>query len=91
MLKVGDNLLCKKNLSTYFRNGEFQSKFEKGKSYKILGINNIYIRIKFRYNAKPIGFWLVQHRDKRFFYYIWDYFYTTKEIRKLKLKQLKQC
>ena len=40
--------------------------------------------------------WINDDRDwfslnKESGYYIWDYFYTAQEVRKMKLERLKQC
>ena len=93
MLKVGDKLLCKKSIDFHIDfhnyNIHFDSIIIKGKYYTITFINNItYFYInkiyfdndKFYCSTNRISLW-----------YIWDFFYKPQEVRKMKLKQLKQC
>ena len=79
MLKVGDKLLCKKKYTSYMR----------GKYYYVLkiskGYNNNYVFIYLK-NDNNIKDWF--NFTKKSDYYIWNYFYTPKEIRRMKLKQL---
>ena len=59
MLKVGDELLCKKSYNSHI----------KGKYYTTL-----------------ISDWC--SLDSKSYWYVWKYFYTPQELRKMKLKQL---
>ena len=105
MLKVGDKLLCKKNNNNRKYNNyklcdkllckkssECYKKYE-GKCYTIskIDIKNEYYTItdiqKF-YVYVCYDWYKLSQNDK---WYIWDYFYKPQEVRKLKLKQLKQC
>ena len=75
MLKVGDELLCKKMILDITIN------LKKNEYYTIIDIINNLVYVNYDwYNSNPESFW-----------YIWDYFYTTKEVRKMKLERLKQC
>ena len=76
MLKIGDKLLCKKT----------------GKLYNIKKISYI---IKDEYYIQMgdlISKWrFVLNKDNKITFhdlYIWDYFYTPQELRKLKLEKL---
>ena len=80
MLKVGGKLLCKllcKSQNLYLE-------FDAGKYYTISKIS---------YDSILIDDWWfsLTKIDVAYWSYIWDYFYTPQEVRKLKLKQLKQC
>ena len=72
MLKVGDKLLCKKSSECY-------KKYE-GKCYTIS-------KIDINYNLIQIDDWFSLYYDD-IFYYIWYYFYTPQELRKMKLEKL---
>ena len=84
-LKVGDKLLCKKNIkisNVFFYAGEYYT------------INYIFKYIFYNYNYREKeGFDIyIKCGSKRYCFnrehHIYDYFYTTQEIRKMKLKQL---
>ena len=80
MLKIGDKLLCKKKLGD-INIGDYYSiqYFTDIEFYKIcIGIINSNSGNLFSYG---IGQWN----------YIWIYFYTPKQLRKLKLKQVKNA
>ena len=79
MLKVGDKLLCKKDrlLSQYKLNKL------KGEYYSITGIDVYFVYFD------GIGDWY--NLNSNSVCYIGNYFYTPQELRKMKLKQLKQC
>ena len=74
MLKVGDKLLCK--------NGSQKLNIKINEYFTISGIKQVRI------------IWLIWTNDDNLFslnkgaYYLWDYFYTPQEVRKMKLKQL---
>ena len=75
-LKVGDKLLCKNVISI---------KLKIGKYYTILKIdnnNNIIHFDNYYFYTNP--------RAYEYYNYIWEYFYTPQEVRKLKLKQLNE-
>lgn len=79
-MKIGDKLLCKRNLDTYIT---------KGKIYEIKEIYTKYISIKDNdVLRKYSNVLLVLYFDKDFGTYIWDYFYTIEEIRMFKLESL---
>ena len=77
MLKIGDKLLCKKTGKLYnIKKISYIIKDE----YYFDWINN-FIHL----NLNDYYFSL----DQNNYYYIWKYFYTPQEIRKLKLKKIK--
>lgn len=79
-LNIGDKLLCKKNLNiNYSSIGKYYNV-----AFMIDYYNDTVILIKGKWYS-------LKKNTKRGSYYIWDYFYKTNEVRKLKLKQLKQC
>ena len=74
MLKVGDKLLCKK---TYEHN-----RFE-GKYYTIIGVKDDYVYFNednYHYDWYSL--------DSNSPWYIWDYFYKSQKVRKMKLNKL---
>ena len=88
-MKKGNKILCKKD---YFvdRNSGFSlykvKLFKCGDFYEVISFTENYIVVKT--NADPIS------ENHTFFWYsgdskyIWDWFYTEKEIRKMKLNKL---
>ena len=105
MLKVGNELLCKKSNDSRYNN-----KLKKNEYYTIIDIDNnlVYFsdkllckKIKKNYNLKNKYYtieivyvndcydWYSSNPESS--WYIWDYFYKPQEMRKMKLKQLKQC
>ena len=82
MLKVGDRLLCKKT----------DEEIKKNEYYFItlISYTNNYYTIKIidkTDNSVLIeNYWF---SNKCSFYYIWNYFYTPQEVRKMKLERLK--
>ena len=83
MLKVGDRLLCKKN--TNYNKYVFASNKYKNVHYIITKIfeNHVY------FDDASFEDWFLYNNKSN--WYIWDYFYTPQEMRKLKLKQLNKC
>ena len=98
-MKVGDKLLCKKDEGEYYTitevyNYQILTKLlckkddsglnfvHKGEYYTITEVYNYQILTinNLDYSLNPTDYC-----------YIWNFFYTLKELRKLKLKQLKQC
>ena len=77
-LKVGDVLVCKKNIKLF----EFDKKdyFIKNFKYDIDKINSDMLIIK--------NFELTMNKKDGSYPYIYDYFYTLKELRLKKLKSL---
>lgn len=78
-MKVGDKLYCIKNVKTNI-NIQFFKVFTKNKQYEILDINDNIIEI-----TSDLGTYLnitVEEIEK--------YFYTTKELRRNKLKNLNE-
>jgi hypothetical protein len=73
-MKIGDKLLCKRNLDAYIT---------KGKKYEIKEIYTKYISIKDNDVLRKYSNVLLM---LYFGTYIWDYFYTKEEIRILKLE-----
>ena len=86
MLKVSDKLLCKKDFIRYSI-----VSITKGKYYTIRSIDSSDdddIGVQIKYNDKySLSWWFSYNIEND--WYIWDYFYTDKEIRKMKLNQLK--
>ena len=86
MLRVGDKLLCKKNYNRIkkndYRNGRSPCKIKKNEYYIITNIDiSFYFFVdNYWYSLDPNSNW-----------YLWEYFYTPQEIRKMKLERLKQC
>lgn len=96
-MKKGDKLICKKKHQiTNNPDGNVNCTISLNSVCYILEVNpeTIYISIL---KNKKFGGWFtneptdVEEEYKRFFYpYLYDYFYTPIEIRKLKLMQLKK-
>ena len=76
-MRVGDKLLCKKTRIDY-QDDNYYTKI-KDRYYIITGLSKYEIRFGADY------FWCLDNNSA---YYIWKWFYTPSEIRKLKLKQL---
>ena len=75
-MKVGDKLLCKND---YFG-------METGKYYNVIFFNK-----KMNIKVGKCLFLLNKNEENEDYYYVWDYFCTPQEERKLKLKQLNKC
>ena len=84
-MKVGDKLLCKKDKIfidvIIFINDNYYTITIIDKTDNSILIGDIWFYLFKKYN--PNG--------KYNYWFIWDYFYTPQELRKLKLKKLKQC
>ena len=85
MLKVGDKLLCKKSDSLRCKRGKSDKVYlgkVKDKYYIITDIvnNRIYFDDDYYY---------LNSLSTNWFKYIWDYFYTPQELRKMKLEKLR--
>ena len=77
-MRAGDRLLCKKTTSYNIMPNKYK--------------NNVYIITKITDDDMSIYFnkdWFSLNKESG--YYIWDYFYTAQEVRKMKLERLKQC
>ena len=82
MYKVGDILICKRDfVSANFKIGNRYKITNKSVTYLFIDIVDTYSHIS------SSGTWF-NFYDRSHFYYIKDYFYTEKEYRKQKLKQL---
>ncbi|MCK9447247.1 hypothetical protein M0Q50_10390 [bacterium] len=90
-MKKGDVLLCKKECKYE------KIKFEKNKKYTISeidynkgNIDSIYMDcLGDKTILDQFGLWFdFNENENEVIKYIWDYFYTTEEIRKLKLESL---
>ena len=77
MLKVGDRLLCKKNTTNNNKYNKYEL-FLKNEYYIITIIDNVYVYVCHDWYKL----------DQNSIWYLWDFFYTPQEVRKLKLKQL---
>ena len=76
-MKAGDKLLCKKEKHVY-------KNFVIDKYYTI---TDIYDECAY-FDYDWYSFSLDKTLDKTSFNYVWDYFYTPQEVRKMKLKKL---
>ena len=78
-MKVGGKLLCKTASVTYYMY------IEKTKYYTITDItdNDVSVSVMVTNNTQYFSL------EPNNIWYIWNYFYTTLEMRKMKLKQLK--
>ena len=83
---VGDKLYCKETI-IYNSN-----KFVKGRFYNIEQQEYSAGCIFYYISCNDYGGWFyINKKDfETKFYYIWDYFYTTQELRKLKLDKLNE-
>ena len=79
MFKVGDKLLCKKIVKHIH--------IKETKYYTITKISYDSVLIDDWWFNKNYNFYSFGSYIKKS-YYVWDYFYTPQELRKLKLKQL---
>ena len=75
-LKVGDKLLCKKDDIDFYES----PKNYKDEYYTIVEIDDTFCAVG------NLGYFKNKYSD----WYIWKYFYTPQEMRKLKLERLKQ-
>ena len=84
MIKVGDRILCKNNLSEFGQNFNFTI----GKNYTIEKIikSEIYMYDDLNY---LVWYENVRVVNKADYISIWNYFYTPNEVRKMKLERLK--
>ena len=80
-LKVGDILLCKQDDNCWVIDLLDYQHVYKNRDYIINDIKNENLSINN----------LTYFYDKTDNWYVWDYFYTPQEVRKLKLKQLNKC
>ena len=80
MLKAGDKLLCKKTTNYESMDKKYNINKERNKYYTITGVKDNYI-VYF-----GVDYYSLNLNNSN--YYIWNYFYTPQEIRKMKLKQL---
>ncbi|MCK9446269.1 hypothetical protein M0Q50_05195 [bacterium] len=77
-MKVGDKLVCKKTYNFY--GGEL---FTKGDTYILDEISMLGIDLINNHEE-----WTTFNDDERYPDYIWEYFYSPEEIRKIKLLSL---
>ena len=100
-MKVGDRLYCHS-----VKNGmnDISSNFDIGQSYEVLSIvfadNRVYVRTKYSWMDEWFNEWfnisvVLEYDDDRIFpiiedWYYGNYFYTIKELRKVKLDRLKK-
>ena len=82
-LKIGDKLLCKKNYIIFRK--------EKLYFYEILNVEYEIINIICEKQSIYNSWYFSLDPNDKLWDYIWDYFYTPQEVRKMKLKKLKQC
>ena len=104
-MKVGDRLICKKNFTdlgtakSYGTSPRWDTKYIKHEKYIITSVDlsdrfGSYFSIE-HIQTNPSWFYFEKPTDKNWkhdihFYYAWDYFYTEKEIRKLKLEEINE-
>ena len=74
-MKVGDKLLCKKS---YYD-------IKKHKYYTITDIKKLNYFVDYYFYMFESRWYCLDPND---IWYIWNYFYTPQELRKMKLKQL---
>lgn len=91
MIKIGDKLLCKRNLNALGGN------FEVGNYYNVHLIDNNKFYLSNYKIYDPIikysnvfGLWFVIEDDNIYRYVIWDYFYNPIELRKRKIKEIEK-
>ncbi len=75
-MKVGDKLICKSNINFFIKGGEY--------TIDKISSNDINLLIKLNHN----NYWFNAERNS-YSYFVWDYFYTKTELRKLKLDKIK--
>lgn len=91
-MKIGDKLLCKQSIHLLYKIE--QAIFEEGQYYQISAVSLAWGNESFCVedaNENWAGFYLErQYAGRpRLGLYAWDYFYTSQEVRKLKLEKLK--
>jgi hypothetical protein len=86
-MKAGDLLLCKRNY--HYHEDSSLPLFYKGEKYLVTDIfdwqNNTWVNVSF--NDKSSSSFLLKIPGNH--NYLWNWFYTPKEVRLMKLKQLK--
>jgi hypothetical protein len=88
MIKQGDLLYCKQEIIELDNNRNIKT-FEIDKQYKVLAIVANIISIKTKYSTWTVyNFYNIKKGRTKNLQYLWDHFYTTKEIRLKKLKKL---
>ena len=81
MLKVGDKLLCKKGIG--FNDKVF--------NFEVFNFGDYYT-IQFVHKTNFfINNWWFEKSESGIGWHVFDYFYTPKEVRKMKLKQLRDA
>ena len=78
-MKAGDKLMCKDSLRNWFDKGKFY-KIESNISGVISMIDNINELVTFAFDEKYLDYTS----------YIFDWFYTEKELRKMKLEKIER-
>lgn len=86
-MKVGDKFLCKKDWISVMFNKEDRF-LTKGDTYKVklMTVYDNYDMVLFTGDS-GFGEWFT-YDIKNDEWYLWDFFYTQKEIRKMKLKKI---
>ena len=79
-MKKGDVLICKKDKDILYKKNNNYIVCEKLLNY----YGNDFIQILY---TPEFGEWFILNNNENH-KYIWDYFYTTEELRKLKLESL---
>lgn len=86
-MKIGDKLYCIKNI---YAEGTNFLNYTKNKYYNIVYIDPYGYDVALKCNNNyPCGFSLKKNNTNNE-WYIWDYFYTIKQLRKIKLDKLKE-
>jgi hypothetical protein len=83
-MKVGNKVLCKKGFFIYYDCCEFKS----GEYYSIVNISDTYIIVKNRFGGLDTFIFEQSNYLSQNIKFFYDYFYTEKEIRKMKLNKL---
>ena len=94
-MKVGDKLTCKCNVE--WRGSAIIKSFYAGNEYTIQECPNVE-KYKIGYflsinTDKDIGLWFSStnvSKEMVYKYYIWDYFYSPQEIRKIKINKINE-
>jgi len=83
--KKGDTVICKKY---YFYNGHFFP----GDKFKIIEINENHVKLQTRLNNYNIIYYDEKHYNKYDvnYLYFWNLFYSKEELRRIKIKNIKQ-
>ena len=83
MIKQGDLLYCKKEIIGFDKNNKI---FYENDKYEVKMLFDTYVSMEMRKTV--YNFYIIKNARSRNLQYLWDYFYTKKELRKQKLQKL---